>query len=262
GTVEAVGPAVTRFAPGQRVFGMLDYVRRPGCYAELALFRDDELAPAPPALGDAALASLPLVSLTAWLALVEAGRLGRGGRVLVHGGAGGIGSVAVPIAKARGAREVVVTASAASAAACLARGADRVLDRADPAAFRAPDLGRFDVILDAVGGYYPRTVGLLAPGGTFVTITSLADDDAYTFGNFVRHLGRVVWTRLAGAFGGPRVRSVGVRPNAGHLRAIADLIERGALPPPAVEALPLSAAAEAHRRIETRRTRGKLVLVP
>ncbi|HEU4404432.1 MAG TPA: alcohol dehydrogenase catalytic domain-containing protein, partial [Polyangiaceae bacterium] len=47
GTVEAVGPAVTRFAPGQRVFGMLDYVRRPGCYAELALFRDDELAPAP-----------------------------------------------------------------------------------------------------------------------------------------------------------------------------------------------------------------------
>lgn len=262
GTVEAVGSAVTRFAVGARVLGLLDYVRRPGCYAERALFRESELVPAPDGVDDVQLAALPLVALTAWQALIDTAGLAPGARVLIAGGGGGIGSVAIPIAKAHGAH-VLVLASEASRPECLARGADEVIDYRDSEALASdPRLDGLDVILDAVGGYYPKTIARLRSGGTFVTITSLADDEAYTFANAVQHVGRLASTRVAGLFGGPRVRSVGVRPSGERLARILALVERGALPLPAVKTMRLDEAADAHRALETRRTKGKLVLVP
>ncbi|MFI5908987.1 NADP-dependent oxidoreductase [Dactylosporangium sp. NPDC051541] len=242
GVVEAVGPGVTLFAPGDAVFGMPRQPEPAGTYAEFVVSPARHLARKPRALSHEEAAALPLVSLTAWQALVDVARVRPGQRVLVHAAGGGVGHVAVQIAKALGA-EVVATASAAKHEFVRSLGADRVVD------YRAEDFAQVvsdvDVVVDPVGGEYgPRSLRTLRPGGLVVSLASPAE----------AALGPV-----AAAQGRRAVFMVVEADRAGML-AVADLVERGLLRPRVDAVLPLEEVVKAHELGERGSTTGKIVL--
>ena len=151
GIVEQTGAGVTRFRPGDEVYGMPYFPRAVGAYAEFVVASSRQLAYKPARLDHRHSAALPLAGLTAWQGLVDAGQLEDGQRVLIHGGGGGVGHLAVQIAKARGAH-VTATVSRSKRDFVRRLGADEVLD------YRAVDFARevgdLDVVLDLVGGDY------------------------------------------------------------------------------------------------------------
>jgi NADPH:quinone reductase-like Zn-dependent oxidoreductase len=235
GTIEDVGYGVTWLAPGDRVFGMPRFPREAGCYAEYVVSPSRQLARIPDGLGDIEAAGLPLAGLTAWQALVETAGVGKGSRVLVLGAAGGVGHLAVQIARGLGAW-VAGTSSPEKHGFLAGVGADEPLDKAEPVSVRD-----VDVVLDAVGG----DAGLAAlpamrDGGMLVTVSGSA----------------VAGLREA-AVGRVRVAGVLVEPDRGGLEGLAALGVR-----PHVDAtFPLAEAGAAHSLGEQGRTRGKLVLV-
>src|SRR4051794_32136522 len=167
GRVEAVGFGVTRFAPGDRVFGMPWFPRLARAYAEYVTAPSRQLAPTPDALSDEAAAGVPLAGLTAWEALVETAGVGDGDRVLVHAAAGGVGHLAVQIAKARGAH-VIGTARSEKHDFLRDLGVDEPIDyTAQPFEEAASDV---DVVLDLVGGdnYGLRSLQTLREHGLLV----------------------------------------------------------------------------------------------
>jgi NADPH:quinone reductase-like Zn-dependent oxidoreductase len=242
GVVEATGPGVTLFAPGDEVFGMPRQPEPAGAYAEYLAAPARHLARKPAGISHAEAAALPLVSLTAWQALVDVAGVRPGQRVLVHAAAGGVGHVAVQIAKALGA-EVIGTASAAKHAFVRGLGADRVVD------YTTEDFAEVvsgvDVVLDTIGGEYgPRSLRTLRPGGIVVSLASPAE---------------AALSPIAAAQG---LRAVFMVVEADHagMRAIADLVSRGRLRPALDTVLPLQDAAKAHELGERRATTGKIVL--
>lgn len=242
GVVEEVGFGVTRFAPGDRVFGMPRFPREAAAYAEYVTSPSRQLARTPERLSDVEAASLPLAGLTAWQALVETAEVGDGDRVLILAAAGGVGHLAVQIAKARGAH-VLGTARAVNHAFLLELGADEAIDyTTESVAERARGV---DVILDLVGGQTGLdALPALREGGLHVAVPSSSGLDAL---------------REAG---GDRVHVTGilVEPDRAGLEALAGLVESGALRPRVSQTFPLEDAARAHEASETGRTRGKLVL--
>lgn len=242
GVVEEVAPGVTRFAVGDEVFGMPLIPRAAGGYAEYVAAPSRQLAGKPAALDHPHAAALPLAGLTAWQALVDAARVGSGRRVLVHAGGGGVGHLAIQIAKARGA-EVLTTASAAKADFVRALGADEVID------YRTADFADavrdVDIVLDSVGGDTAlRSLDVLRPGGTLVTIVEMRN---------------AVLARQAADRG---VRCLGVTAEPDHvgLTALAELVDSGDLRVHLAHTVPLAEAARAHRLIESGSTMGKVVL--
>ncbi|MFI1756727.1 NADP-dependent oxidoreductase [Streptomyces sp. NPDC020571] len=188
GTVVRVGPSVTRFAVGDEVFARPDKDRI-GTFAELIAVHQDDLALKPATLTMAEAASLPLVALTAWQALVERAHVRPGQRVLVHAGAGGLGSVAVQLAKALGAH-VATTVSTAKADLAKDLGADVVVD------YRTQDfeevLDGYDIVLDSLGGQnLAKSLRVLKPGGTAISVAGPPDPA------FARELGLNPFLRLA-----------------------------------------------------------------
>lgn len=170
GTVEAVGIGVTLFRPGDEVFGMPRHPAPAGTYAEYATSPARHLAHKPAGLDHVRAAALPLAALTAWQALVDTADVRPGQRVLVHAAAGGVGHLAVQIAKSRGAY-VIGTASAAKHAFVRSLGADEVVD------YRTTDFAEavsgVDVVVDTIGGAYgPRSLRTLRPGGIVVSLAS------------------------------------------------------------------------------------------
>ncbi|MGW3020842.1 NADP-dependent oxidoreductase [Streptomyces longwoodensis] len=243
GTVEAVGIGVATFAPGDEVFGMLPYPWGHGSHAEYVIAPVRTLWHKPAALTHAEAGALPLVSLTAWQALVETAGLEAGQRVLVHAAAGGVGHVAVQIAKARGAY-VIGTASAAKHDFVRGLGADEVVD------YRETDVTEavkdVDVVLDTLGGDTSTdSLRVLRPGGTVVSILPVGSPEFFT---------------EAERLGVRAVRMLVDADRAG-MRAVAGLVEAGDLRPTIAGTFPLADAAEAHRQGDTGRTTGKLVLV-
>ncbi|WP_426511118.1 NADP-dependent oxidoreductase [Dactylosporangium sp. McL0621] len=242
GVVEAVGPGVTLFAPGDEVFGMPRQPEPAGTYAEFVVSPARHLAHKPAAISHEEAAALPLVSLTAWQALVDVARVEPGQRVLVHAAGGGVGHVAVQIAKALGA-EVIGTASAAKRDFVRDLGADRVIDYAEEDF--AEVLTDVDVVLDAIGGEYgPRSLRTLRPGGLLVSLASPAE---------------AALTPIAAEQGRRAVFMVVEADRAGMV-AIADLVERGLLRPRLDTVFPLAEVAEAHELGERGSTTGKIVL--
>jgi NADPH:quinone reductase-like Zn-dependent oxidoreductase len=235
GTVEAVGPEVSEFAPGDDVFG-----RGAGTYAEYAVAPATTLAPKPATVPFEAAATLPVGGVTAWAGLFEAAELEPGQRLLVHGGAGGVGSFAVQLGRWKGAH-VIATASAANADAVRALGADEVIDYA---AVRFEDVLRdLDVVFDTVGGEVTeRSWGVLRPGGMLVVIAGMPDADAAA-----AHGVRTSGTNA------PEVTSP-------ILRELARLVESGDVEPLVGETFPLAEAAAAHALSETGHGRGRIVL--
>ncbi|MCX4745311.1 NADP-dependent oxidoreductase [Kitasatospora sp. NBC_01287] len=242
GEVEAVGAGVSRFGPGDRVFGVALLPR--GAYAEYAAVPQDRLAAVPPGLDLVQAAALPTAGLTAWQPLTHHAPVRAGQRVLVHAAAGGVGHLAVQIAKARGAY-VIGTARAAHHPFLRELGADELIDYTRTDFTTA--LRDIDTVLDPVAGDYgPRSLAVLTPAGTLLDTRGTGPDRTTT-----RHLAAEL---------GLRYVEFGFTPAAADLARLAALAERGQLRAAVAELLPLAEAAAAHRLSESGRVRGKIVL--
>jgi len=242
GVVEEAGAAVADFAPGDRVFGMPRFPEEAAAYAEYVTAPSNELAATPDALSDVEAGALPLAGLTAWQALVGVADLQPGQRVLILAAAGGVGHLAVQIAKARGAF-VIGTAGAAKHPFLDQLGADEKIDYTSDAVEDV--VSDVDVVLDLVGGEGSApTVACVRDGGLFIAIPSASALD---------HLRERAGDRV-------RVTSMLVRPDREGLEALGALVENGRLKVHVERTFPLAEAARAHELGEQGHTRGKLVL--
>jgi NADPH:quinone reductase-like Zn-dependent oxidoreductase len=242
GVVERIGYGVTRFAPGDEVFGMPRFPRQAAAYAEYVTSPSRQLARKPAGLSHVEAAAIPLAALTGWQAIVETARIEPGQRILIHGAAGGVGHLAVQIAKSRGAT-VVGTAKAAQHDFLRGLGADQLIDyTATPFEEEVADL---DVVLDLIGGETSRrSIATLRPGGLLIVLPSGADQTVLAEAG--RH--------------GIRATNIMVEPDYAALEQIAELAESGRLRVTVDAAFPLEEAAQAHELGESRSSRGKIVL--
>ncbi|MCC6677658.1 MAG: NADP-dependent oxidoreductase [Phycisphaerales bacterium] len=238
GVVEKVGKNITKFKPGDAVFTYIN-LQRGGAYAEYLIAKEGEVALKPAKLSFTEAAAVPLAALTAWQALIDTAKLEAGQTVLIHGGSGGVGSFAVQIAKARGAK-VIATASAENQQTLVDLGADVAIDYR---AQKFEDIARdVDVVLDPIGGdTQERSWSVLKKGGILVSIVQPPEQAK---ASKAEAKGVVIL----------------VRPNADELAQIGGLIDDGKIRPVVSKVLPLARAAEAHELIATRHTRGKIVL--
>ncbi|MBE3002247.1 NADP-dependent oxidoreductase [Nocardiopsis sp. HNM0947] len=242
GVVEAVGIGVARFRPGDEVFGMLSYPFGHGSHAEYVAAPARVFTKKPASIDHVRAAALPLVGLTAWQALVDYADLQPGQRVLIHAAAGGVGHVAVQIAKARGAY-VIGTASEAKHDFLYGLGVDEAVD------YRAQDFAEVvedvDAVLDTIGGdTSTRSLRTLRPGGIAVSILPVGSEEFH---------------HQAERLGVRAVRML-VDSSRADLRSISELVEAGELRATIAETFPLDSIAEAHRLGETGRTTGKIVV--
>ncbi|MFB8181261.1 NADP-dependent oxidoreductase [Streptomyces sp. NPDC055966] len=243
GEVAETGIGVAAFAPGDEVFGMLPYPYGAGSHAEYVLAPVRALTRKPASLDHVQAGALPLVSLTAWQALTEHADVRPGQRVLIHAAAGGVGHVAVQIAKARGAY-VIGTASAGKHDFLREIGVDEPID------YRTTDVSEtvrdVDVVLDTLGGDTSVTsLRTLRPGGVLVSILPVGSRELY---------------EEAERLGVRAVRMLVDADRAG-MEAIAELAVSGKLTATIAGTFPLADAAKAHALGETGRTTGKLVLL-
>jgi NADPH:quinone reductase-like Zn-dependent oxidoreductase len=243
GTVEAVGYGVTRFAPGDRVFGMPWFPRLARAYAEYVTAPSRHFARIPDALDDEHAGGLPLAGLTAWQALVDTAGVGDDDRVLIHAAAGGVGHLAVQIAKARGAH-VIGTARAEKHDFLRELGVDEPIDYAAGSFEKA--VGDVDVVMDLVGGddYGLRSLQTLREGGLIIPVPEGVTDAVAT----------------AAEEQSKRAAGLLVEPDAAGLESLGALAADGRLSVALETTFPLARAAEAHQRLQRGRARGKIVL--
>ncbi len=248
GIVVAVGPGVSRFAPGDEVYGVGS-----GTFAEYAVASEDKVAHKPMVLTFEQAAAVPISGLTAQQGLLDVGRLETGQHVLVIGASGGVGTFAVQIAKAHGA---VVTAVCSTAKVDLVRslGADHVIDYRREQVVERPD--RFDLILD-IGGSTPvaRLRRLLTRTGTLV----IAGGEG---GGNLLGIGRQLRAVTLSPFVSQRLAMFVATEHHAALERLTVLLESGLVVPAVGHAYPLAEAAVAMRELEAGRARGKLVIVP
>lgn len=254
GWVAAVGPGVTRWQPGDRVTALLPG----GGYAEYAITPEDHALPVPEGIDLRAAACLPETCFTVWSNVMLRGGLRAGERFLVHGGSSGIGTTAIQMARALGARVFATAGSAEKCAACEALGAERAIN------YREEDFvsilkaeGGAHVILDMVGGdYIPRNIKALADEGRLVQIAFL--QGAKVELNFAEVMMRRL--TLTGSTLRPQSDLAKARYARHLLKHVWPMVERGTLRPVMDSEFALEDAAEAHRRIESSGHIGKIVL--
>jgi NADPH:quinone reductase-like Zn-dependent oxidoreductase len=242
GVVEELGFGVTRFAVGDRVFGMPRFPREAGAYAEFVTSPSRQLARIPDRVSDVEAGAMPLGSLTAWQALVDTAAVRDGDRVLVHAAAGGVGHLAVQIAKSQGAY-VIGTARADDHPFLADLGIDESID------YTREDVGAavrdVDVVLDLVGGQTGLdSLPVIRDGGLLISVPSQAD---------VAPLREAAGDRV-------RVTGILVEPHRTGTEAIAALAADGRLRVRVARTFPLEQAAAAHELLEKGRAGGKLVL--
>ena len=262
GTVLQVGPGVRDFTPGDAVYGRVRDGRT-GTFAERIAVAESDLAPAPRTISTAEAASLPLVALTAWQALVERGKVQPGQKVLIHAGSGGLGSMAIQLAKHLGAY-VATTASGSNADFLREIGADTVID------YRTQDfeeeLSDYDLVLDSLGGEnLEKSLRVLAPGGTAIGVSGPPDP------TFARTAGlnpvlRVAITALSGKVR-RQAKRLGVsyefllmRASGEQLREITALVEAGTIRPIVGKTFPFTQTPEALKALVRGGIRGKIVV--
>ncbi|WP_282848488.1 NADP-dependent oxidoreductase [Microbacterium oxydans] len=262
GTVIRVGRLVDGFRPGDRVYATADGARI-GTFAERIAVAEKDLALMPAGLTMAEAGSLPLVALTAWQALVERGKVRAGQKVLIHAGAGGVGSIAVQLAAHLGAT-VATTASAVNADFVRELGADIVVDyrRQD----FAEELSGYDFVLDSLGGEnLEKSLRVLKPGGLVVGISGPPDPA------FARARGLNAFVRLAVAGLSRKIRrqakKLGVRyeflfmrADGDQLREISALVDSGVIRPVVAKTYPFERVPEALADLAAGGSRGKLVM--
>ena len=262
GTVLQVGPGVRDFTPGDAVYGRVRDGRT-GTFAERIAVAESDLAPAPRTISTAEAASLPLVALTAWQALVERGKVQPGQKVLIHAGSGGLGSMAIQLTKHLGAY-VATTASGSNADFLREIGADTVID------YRTQDfeeeLSDYDLVVDSLGGEnLEKSLRVLAPGGTAIGVSGPPDP------TFARTAGlnpvlRVAITALSGKVR-RQAKRLGVsyefllmRASGEQLREITALVEAGIIRPIVGKTFPFTQTPEALKALVRGGIRGKIVV--
>ncbi|MEY9938380.1 NADP-dependent oxidoreductase [Streptacidiphilus sp. MAP5-3] len=241
GEVVEAGPGA-RYAVGEEVYGMPFFPRAATGYAEYVAAPSRQLARKPTSVDHVHAAALPLAALTAWQGLVDLAEVGEGQRVLVHRAAGGVGHLAVQIAKARGAH-VIAIASESRSAFLRGLGADQLID------YRSADFTEVlrdhpvDVVFDSTA-QGDRSLQVLRPGGVLVSILEHSDRELI---ERVQAAGRV--------FAG-----VSVEPDYASLEAIAALVDAGRIRPFVQQTFDLADADKAHELLETGHVQGKIVL--
>jgi NADPH:quinone reductase-like Zn-dependent oxidoreductase len=241
GVVTALGGGVTRFRVGDEVFGMPWFPRQAGAYAEYVTAPSRHFAGKPHTLSHEEAAALPLAGLTAWQIIVDAIQLQSGDDLLVHGAAGGVGHLAVQIAKARGAN-VIGTARAEQADWLRELGVNQVIDYK---AERFEDLvSDLDAVIDFPGVYGERSLAVLRPGGMLVSVPSGTSEDLVAKAKESKR----------------RVTGFLVEPDPVGLAGLSHLVEAGHLQVKVDRAFDLEYAAEAHRLAESGHSGGKIVL--
>lgn len=245
GVVEQVGSAVTHFRPGDAVYAMLPNTTMGG-YAEYAAVDEKSVAPLPSHLTFGEAAAVPCAALTALQALRDFVSITSGTKVLINGASGGVGSFGVQIAKALGAH-VTAVCSTRNIDFVRGLGADDVVDysQTDVTAVKS----RYEVVFDAVGLYpFAKWKTLLNRRGTLVTVNPIIGNPLQKFLTRFDREGR-------------QLKSLFVEPKGSDLESLNVWIESGTVRPFIDQCYPLSQAAEAHRYSETKRVRGKLVLI-
>ena len=238
GTIEAIGPEVEKFKLGDPVYGYTSLLRD-GAYAEFAIAKQEEIALKPASLDFIQAAAVPVGALTAWQALFDTAKLQENQKVLIHAASGGVGSMAVQLAKAKGAY-VIGTASARNADFVRELGVDEFIDY-QSTQFETV-VREVDVVFDTIGGdTQERSFGVLRTGGFLVSIVTLPSQETATEY-------------------GVQSTMLGVQPNGTQLSEITELIDSGKLKPFVETVLPLSDARQAHEMSQSGRTRGKIVL--
>lgn len=258
GTIVDVGADAGAWRSGDRVCALV----AGGGYAEYCVAPAPQCLPIPEGMDVVHAAAIPETFFTVWTNLFDRGRLRAGESVLIHGGSSGIGTTAIQLARARGARVFVTAGSAAKCAACERLGAERAFNYRETdfvAATREANGGRgVDVVLDMVGGdYLPRNLDVLAMDGRLVQIAVLGGVKATL--NLITMMQR----RLTLTGSTLRARPVAEKGTiAAQLRAeVWPLLEAGTVRPVIHETFPLQRAADAHRVMESGVHIGKLVLV-
>jgi len=236
GIVEKTGAKVTKLKAGDAIYG---YPTFGGGWAEYLTVTEGEVAAKPASLSFAEAAAVPMGALTAWQALVDVAQLRAGQTILIHGGSGGVGSFAVQIAKARGAR-VIATASTANQDLLKQLGADVAIDYTKT---RFEEIAKdVDAVLDPVGKEtLARSYGVMKKGGIVMSLVARPDP---------------VELEKRGIRGA----AISVHPDADDLAEIAHLIDAGKIKPIVTQVLPLSEAIAAQQQAATHHTRGKIVL--
>jgi NADPH:quinone reductase-like Zn-dependent oxidoreductase len=236
GIVEKTGAKVTKLKTGDPIYA---YVLWGGGYAEYAVATDGEASLKPKSLTYIEAAAVPLAALTAWQALIDSAKLRAGQTVLIHGGSGGVGSFAIQIAKARGAK-VIATASTPNQDLLKQLGADVAIDYTTT---KFEEVAKdVDVVLDSVGkDTLARSYNVVKKGGFIATLVAQPDQ-----AELDKH--------------GIRGASISVKPNANELAEITKLIEEKKIKPVVSQSLPLTEAVKAQDQAATHHTRGKIVL--
>ncbi|WCM22509.1 NADP-dependent oxidoreductase [Paraburkholderia bryophila] len=262
GLVVRVGSRVRRFKAGDEVYAR-PHKDRIGTFAEFIAVKEDGVALKPTTLTMEEAASIPLVGLTAWQALIERAQLKRGQKVLIHAGSGGVGSFAIQLAKQVGAT-VATTTSAGNAELVKQLGADIVIDyRKDDFAAVLKD---YDVVLDTQGGKaLEKSLRVLKPGGKLIGIAGPPDPD------FAKEMGASWFLKTVMRLLSARIRKAAKRHDVSYsflfmrasgeqLGEIAARIDAGAIRPVIDRVFPFESANEALAYVETGRTKGKVVI--
>ena len=262
GVVMRVGSRVRRFKPGDEVYAR-PRDGRIGTFAEFIAIAENDVAHKPKSLTMEEAASIPLVGLTSWQALVERASLKKGQEVLIHAGSGGVGTFAIQLAKHVGAT-VATTASSANLDLVKRLGADTAID------YRKDDfetiLKDYDVVLNSLSGEtLQKSLRVLKPGGILVSISGPPDPD------FAREIGASWILRLAVGVLSYRIRRRArrrdvrysfllMRASGEQLREITSLLESGSIRPVVDRVFPFDSTKEAMAYVETGRAKGKVVV--
>ena len=262
GVVVRVGSRVRRFKPGDEVYARPDKDRI-GTFAELISMNEDAVALKPKTLTMEEAASIPLVGLTAWQVLIERANLKKGQKVLIHAGSGGVGTIAIQLAKHVGA-VVATTTSTANLDWVKRLGADIVID------YSKDDfetiLRDYDVVLNSLGGDIPdKSLRVLKPGGKLISISGPPDPDfAKEMGSSwtLRQVMRLLSYRIRKKAKRHRVNYsfLFMRASGDQLREISSLIDSGAIRPVVDRVFPFESTHEAMAYVEKGRARGKVVV--
>ena len=238
GIVEKVGDEVTGFNPGDAVYSRPE-LSRDGAYAEYIAVRATELARKPETVSFAEAASIPLAGITAWEAVINRGRIAEGQSILIHAAAGGVGSLAVQLAKWKGAH-VYATCSERNLALVKSLGADEVVDYEKN---RFQDIVRdVDVVFDTIGGQVQEASwSVLKPRGMLVSIVQPPSQE------------RANQVNVRGEF-------VFIQPSSEILGELSHLVDNGTIRPVVGAEFSLKDVTRAHELSESGRARGKIVL--